>query len=454
MRPAQWLVKIAGSPRRIYALGSALSVAGGTGLVGLGVAFASEGRTLVATGLFAGVFVGGGLYAVMIGFAWSNHKLGRRIGEARGSLRKPEGEVGKSAGAAEGEGGYGDALLVRRELSEQVTRLHLSLERIEGKVEEAVSEGRDLRADERTTQELAGGTRGRELGGVMGEGRGEHGGAPGAGYVRGIQRATSGVSGERREGSSKGSEKASRGGSEKGTPRDDGEIESLREELQGEARRTREAMTLARRQLEAWEGLQHYLAPQSLLPPPGGFTIEPDLGAYLVGMIIERRPGLVVELGSGLSTVLMGLALEKVEGGRLVALEHDHRFKDESERLLRRFGLTERVAVRLCELADVPLAEGTFQWYDAGCVEELSGIDLVLVDGPPGFGGAMARYPAVPKLLPRMNPGGVIVVDDYKRQDEHEAVRSWVDEYEVELIEAPGHLKGSAVLRAHGGDAE
>jgi hypothetical protein len=56
---------------------------------------------------------------------------------------------------------------------------------------------------------------------------------------------------------------------------------------------------------------------------------------------------------------------------------------------------------------------------------------LVLIDGPPGATGPLARLPAVPLLLNYLGKHQLdIVLDDYKRQEEIETVERWKQQFE------------------------
>ena len=56
---------------------------------------------------------------------------------------------------------------------------------------------------------------------------------------------------------------------------------------------------------------------------------------------------------------------------------------------------------------------------------------LVLIDGPPGATGPLARLPAVPLLLNYLGKHQLdIVLDDYKRQEEIETVDRWRQQFE------------------------
>jgi predicted O-methyltransferase YrrM len=162
----------------------------------------------------------------------------------------------------------------------------------------------------------------------------------------------------------------------------------------------------------------------------GGWSSEPVLVDRVLREVERRQPAMVVECGSGWSTLLVGLCLRELGRGELVALEHDDRQARRSCEMLRRHGAGERARVVLAPLRlDVP-AGPTRLWYgiDADDLFPVP-IDLLLVDGPPGAVGRRARYPAVPLLRDRLAPDALIILDDGHREDER-----WIsDQWAVEL---------------------
>lgn len=50
---------------------------------------------------------------------------------------------------------------------------------------------------------------------------------------------------------------------------------------------------------------------------------------------------------------------------------------------------------------------------------------MLIVDGPPASTAALARFPALPRLMPRMADRFVVFVDDANRDDEIKMVKNW-----------------------------
>ena len=89
-------------------------------------------------------------------------------------------------------------------------------------------------------------------------------------------------------------------------------------------------------------GLLAFLEPRAPLPPLAGWAIRPDAAQLLLEAILDRRPRIVVECGSGASTVLIAYALERLGAGEVIALEHDEAHCAQTRRALERHGLQDR----------------------------------------------------------------------------------------------------------------
>ena len=61
------------------------------------------------------------------------------------------------------------------------------------------------------------------------------------------------------------------------------------------------------------------------LPFGGSWALTPDAAAILAREIAIRRPNIIVELGSGVSTLMVGRLLQQMGCGHLISLDHDAR---------------------------------------------------------------------------------------------------------------------------------
>jgi len=201
------------------------------------------------------------------------------------------------------------------------------------------------------------------------------------------------------------------------------------------------------RQVESLFSLFSSIQFKHPLPPMRGWAISPDFANLIIKVLAERRPRTVLELGSGISTLIVGHWLKGAGSGRLIALEHDRAFASKTQADLVSHGVQEFASVCNAAITRQQLGDGNWLWYETAALDQLTSIDVVIVDGPPGDLHSLARYPALPILSRKLSPGAVIVVDDFNRADEREMVSRWLrDEPRLSLEEVPCE-KGAALLR-------
>jgi len=164
------------------------------------------------------------------------------------------------------------------------------------------------------------------------------------------------------------------------------------------------------------------------LRPMTGWAMTSELGAILVRTVLEKKPKTIVELGSGVSSIVHGYALELIGGGRVYSLDHDAAYADVTRREIALHGLSGSVEVVDAPLVEQRIGSETFHWYSLEKLPADLRIDLLLVDGPPHSTNPIARYPALPLLLSRLSDGAVVVLDDAARSSERAIVERWLNE--------------------------
>jgi predicted O-methyltransferase YrrM len=201
------------------------------------------------------------------------------------------------------------------------------------------------------------------------------------------------------------------------------------------------------RQIEALMSMMQLLKLHRPLPPMRNWSISPELGNIIISTLLDIRPNVVVECGSGTSTLLAGYVLKDLGHGEIYSLEHDREYADASQKNLEAHELSDKARVLYAPLREVSLQGKTWLWYQNPLPEEMRPIDLLIVDGPPRNVQKMARYPAVPILYRQLSRSAIIILDDTKREDEREIVEAWLSEYGDLECEWRDTETGAAVLR-------
>jgi predicted O-methyltransferase YrrM len=175
-------------------------------------------------------------------------------------------------------------------------------------------------------------------------------------------------------------------------------------------------------------------------------ALRPAALAAVCNEIVLAGHREVVELGSGVSTVVLA-RLMRERGASLTTVEHQPDWARFVRSQLEREGLADVARVVEAPLERHPLALEETPWYAAPALAELPAeIDLLLVDGPPGYGEGMerSRYPALPALQERMAAEAVVFLDDATRPAEREILERWRnDGWEFGVSETEGFARGT-----------
>src|SRR5690625_885670 len=100
------------------------------------------------------------------------------------------------------------------------------------------------------------------------------------------------------------------------------------------------------------------------MPSPGGWAMDASSLLAFLYVVHQEQPGLVVECGSGSSTVWIAYVLEELGKGRILSLEHDPAYADETRAQLRLHNLESWASVIDAPLVPQGHLPGAPVWYD------------------------------------------------------------------------------------------
>jgi predicted O-methyltransferase YrrM len=194
----------------------------------------------------------------------------------------------------------------------------------------------------------------------------------------------------------------------------------------------------AYRQTQALIQLTQLLDFKSPIPPTRSWAASPDLLLTITEIVRKYRPGLVVELGSGVST----LVAAKAGARKVVSIDNSDEFGGKTISLLKDHKVR-GVDVRIAPLQ--PYANG-FTWYDTSMIKDLKKIDLLIIDGPPGSKNPEARYPALAEFKDKLSAKAVIIIDDVHREGERKLAEDFAKGMPNHQLVILDHEKGTAVI--------
>lgn len=199
--------------------------------------------------------------------------------------------------------------------------------------------------------------------------------------------------------------------------------------------------------LEGLVGTYFTSKPSVPLGSMRGWAISPDLASFLLTTTYRTQPKLIVETGSGISTVLFAMALARQGNGQVIALEHEPTYLRTTEEMLHDQGVSDFARVVHAPLIDYEINDHRYSWYNLTDVDIGDSIDLLFIDGPPGRTGQNARFPALPLLKSRISDSTLIILDDAGRPDEAATINSWSEQIWPMDVEFLPHEKGTALIR-------
>jgi precorrin-6B methylase 2 len=151
---------------------------------------------------------------------------------------------------------------------------------------------------------------------------------------------------------------------------------------------------------------------------------------YLYEVLINTRDkgSIILECGSGLSTILMGI-IAKNKNINIIALEHQENWANKVQRVLDEHDI-KSVNLIICPIKSY----NDFDWYDLDIKEIPNKISLVICDGPPAQtrGG---RYGMLPIIHSKLSKTARILMDDYTRDSEKKVVERWSKIYSFNTVE-------------------
>eukprot|EP00698_Gefionella_okellyi_P005838 TRINITY_DN15279_c0_g1_i1.p1 TRINITY_DN15279_c0_g1~~TRINITY_DN15279_c0_g1_i1.p1 ORF type:complete len:285 (-),score=53.03 TRINITY_DN15279_c0_g1_i1:13-867(-) len=195
------------------------------------------------------------------------------------------------------------------------------------------------------------------------------------------------------------------------------------------------------------------------LPVFGNWAISADFANAMMRHVLRAHPKIIVEFGSGLSTLLNAYACKRfAHGCQIHTFDHDAAYAEQTRNSLALHGLSEYATVHY-----VPLVQLNFQssltdaaiirWYDSDAVGKIlssvgAKIDLVIVDGPPAATQSLNRFLGLYATQQHIAENGVVMLDDARR--DVVLVREWMSVteiccYDIEL-NVRDFEKGMAVL--------
>lgn len=144
--------------------------------------------------------------------------------------------------------------------------------------------------------------------------------------------------------------------------------------------------------------------------------------------IQERKNLTILECGTGLTTILIGIIGDE-NRHRVISLEHHSKWHQKISDELENSKVGS-VSLTLCPLKDY----GNFEWYDTSNINlsAFGDINLVICDGPPGSSkGGRIGLPY--RCATSFSHYCLVLADDTHRNQEQMMLEQWVSEFSATI---------------------
>ena len=182
------------------------------------------------------------------------------------------------------------------------------------------------------------------------------------------------------------------------------------------------------------------------LPVTEHWSAAPDFLELISDYCLQQKPRIIVECSSGTSSLVLSQCCNLNQRGRVYSLENGEEYAVKTAQQLADFSLVEYCDVIHAPLQETPVADETFQWYALDGLPEIK-VDLLVIDGPPGFLQKHSRYPALPMLAARLAEYCTVFLDDAARDDEQALVQRWLSDYPGFQAEYIDNERGCFILK-------
>ena len=161
------------------------------------------------------------------------------------------------------------------------------------------------------------------------------------------------------------------------------------------------------------------------------WSLEPVNLQCLINTLDEKQPKRILEIGCGISTIVISAWLkENSQGTRFVSIDDSKLCVERTRRELYKLQLHSDAEIIVVPITTIECLGEQAHWYDPETIKSsIETIDLLLVDAPPAM-YPLARLPAVPVLYECLSDSAVIILDDGNRLGERQAVARWLQTYE------------------------
>jgi len=177
--------------------------------------------------------------------------------------------------------------------------------------------------------------------------------------------------------------------------------------------------------MSTYQTIQKDLNLEQKLPITPDWSAAADFLELIKDHCLKVRPKTIVECSSGATTVVLAKCCEIIKEGKVFSLENGEEYAINTRNNVKELGLEKYADVIHAPLGTVEINNKSYQWYESKNLPDQK-IDMLVIDGPPGFIQPHSRLPALHLLFDQMADQSIVFLDDAARDDEKEIVEIWL----------------------------
>ena len=185
------------------------------------------------------------------------------------------------------------------------------------------------------------------------------------------------------------------------------------------------------------------------LPCTPNWSAAPDFLKIIAEHCLRNRPLTILECSSGLTTLVLSRCCQMNQYGHVFSLENAEEYAVKTRTQLNNFDVAEFSTIIHAPLMNQAINKTGYEWYRLeDCLKNIQNlpVDMLVIDGPPGYIQQYSRYPAIPLLFERLSEKCVIFLDDASRHDEKVIVERWLRQYPALRHEYIDTERGCSIL--------
>jgi predicted O-methyltransferase YrrM len=180
--------------------------------------------------------------------------------------------------------------------------------------------------------------------------------------------------------------------------------------------------------MQTYKQLQQSLGFDKDLPVTVDWSAAADFLFLIKDYCQAESPQTIVECSSGLTTLTLARCCQLNKSGHVYSLENGEEYQLQTKKHLQQFQLENYADVFYAPLRQTTVNGINYDWYTADAIADLK-IDMLIIDGPPGFIQKHSRLPALPVLFEQLADKACIFLDDAARDEEKEIVAMWLEQF-------------------------